>query len=107
MKSMLHAATHPLGTHGCMKAGISLRKNLDQASVKPNILKPRIQNKLILWNSSATYISLRNSPFRSSTLVSFGLPGQHASAKADSAKKSRSSSFNASNLDGIPTSSDN
>lgn len=52
------------------------------------------------------YISLRNNSFRSSTQVSFGFPGQHASAYADSARKSRSSSFSASSFDGIPTSSE-
>ena len=36
----------------------------------------------------------------SSTLVSLGLPGQHASAYADSARKSRSSSFSASSFAG-------
>ena len=52
------------------------------------------------------YINLRNNAVRSSTLASLGLPGAQASACADSARKGRSSSFNASSLEGIPTSSD-
>ena len=52
------------------------------------------------------YINLRNNAVRSSTLASLGLPGAQASACADSARKGRSSSFSASSLEGIPTSSD-
>ena len=52
------------------------------------------------------YISLRNNAVRSSMLASFGLPGAHASAWADSARNGRSSSLMASSLDGMPTSSE-
>ena len=44
------------------------------------------------------YISLRNNAVRSSMLASFGLPGAHASAWADSARNGRSSSLMASKM---------
>ena len=47
---------------------------------------------------------LRNRSLRSSTLASFGLPGAHASAWADSARNCRSSSLSAGSLAGMPTS---
>ena len=56
---------------------------------------------------TAAYISFLNSAFRSSTLVCFGLPGAQASAKADSARNCKSSSFSAGSLVGMPTSMDN
>jgi hypothetical protein len=50
------------------------------------------------------YISLRNKALKSSIEAGFGFPGAHASAAAEVAKKSRSSSFKASSFVGMPTS---
>ncbi len=57
--------------------------------------------------SARPYITLRNSSLKSSTLAALGLPGAQASAAADWARKSRSSSFIPSSLVGMPTSTDN
>ena len=56
--------------------------------------------------SSLNHIILRNRVLKSSTEAALGLPGAQASAAADSARNWRSSSFMASSLVGMPTSTD-
>ena len=52
------------------------------------------------------YITFLNNAMKSSTEASFGFPGAHASACADSARNWRSSSFRPFTFVGIPTSTE-
>lgn len=60
-----------------------------------------------LRRGGTPHIILRNSSLKSSTVAALGLPGAQASSAADWARKSKSSSFIASSLVGMPTSTDN
>ena len=64
------------------------------------------QNIFHCVSSLLSHISWRNRLLKSSTVASLGLPGAQASAAADWARNSRSSSFMAGSLVGMPTSTD-